>query len=69
MTEELKVFMCGPPKDHECNFNGPTVLGGNDSEGNFWIGPDTPENRSRASWGSVSCSLCGITAYETSQWF
>lgn len=65
---ELQVFMCGAPKDHKCDDNGPELCGGTDAKGNSWQGPPNEENRCRANWGSVSCSVCGMTAMERSMW-
>ena len=65
--EKLTVFMCGPPKDHKCDAEGPTILGGV-RDGQVWTGPDTPLNRRNCTWGSVSCSICGMTAMEKSMW-
>lgn len=68
MEKELTVFMCGPPKNHVCDGDGPVIVGGEDESGEFWQGPDTPENRKKARWGSVSCSKCGLTAQELHAW-
>ena len=65
---ELAVFFCGPPKDHECDSDGPVRVGGEDENGNFWSGPNTPENRKRATWGSVTCSKCKMSAMELDMW-
>lgn len=62
--QEITVFMCGPPKDHKCDDNGPFLYGGD--------GVEITTDRSKAgkgySWGSVSCSVCGMTAMDRSTW-
>ncbi len=70
MSDEapLTVFQCGPPRDHKCDDAGPILCGGEDADGNFWQKTDSPENRKGASWGSVSCSICGRTAMEVGMW-
>ena len=68
-SDPIQVFLCGPPKDHQCDANGPTLCGGTNEDGTHWQGSDQIEdNRRRASWGSVSCSVCGMTAMERSMW-
>lgn len=63
------VFLCGPPKDHKCDSDGPTLCGGENPDGTFWEGPDSdPDNRKRAFWGSVSCSICGVAAIHNAVW-
>jgi hypothetical protein len=66
----ITVFQCGTkPKDHKCDNDGPEMCGGeNPDTGACWAAPATPENRKRASWGSVSCSVCGMTAMERDMW-
>lgn len=65
---DVRVFVCGKPHDHECNYNGPEMCGGTDSNGEPWQAPYTKEEKRRISWGSVSCSICGRTAQENSYW-
>ena len=65
---EVTVFQCGAPKDHKCDDDGPVVCGGENEDGTYWTGPDTPTNRERARWGSVTCSVCGMTAMDRSLW-
>lgn len=59
-----QIFQCGPPTDHECDSDGPFVYGGDDVP--------TITDRSKAgkgySWGSATCSKCGMTAMELSLW-
>lgn len=61
---KLQVFMCGNPRDHKCDDYGPFLYGGPEVE--------TTSDREKAgkgyTWGSVSCSICGITAAERSYW-
>jgi hypothetical protein len=59
------VFICGQKPDHKCDSDGPTICGGHNEDGSYWEGPDTEENRRRAQWGSVSCSVCGEAAINT----
>lgn len=66
MGEAIQVFECGPPTDHKCNSDGPVMCGGSEPEP--WQKVDSPENRKGASWGSVSCSICGRTAMEVGMW-
>lgn len=59
--DKVKVFVCGPPKDHKCDDNGPTVYGKED-------GTTTTDRNERHTWGSVTCSVCGMSAMERSYW-
>lgn len=69
MSEQTTVFMCGPPRDHKCDDKGPELCGGENEDGTYWQGPASDrENRERANWGSVSCSICGMTAMERGMW-
>lgn len=62
---DLTVFQCGPPKDHKCDDNGPQVWG----LGNGEITSDESRARKeRCSWGSVTCSVCGMSSMERSMW-
>jgi hypothetical protein len=67
-SEPITVFTCGKPQDHKCNSDGPEMCGGENPDGTHWEAIATPENRARAAWGSVSCSVCGRSAMETSMW-
>lgn len=68
-TRETTVFICGNPRDHVCDDDGPHLCGGEDEDGAFWQGlASIEENRRRATWGSVSCSKCGSTSIENSFW-
>lgn len=61
---EITAFVCGKPRDHKCDSNGPTLYGGD--------GVPTVTDQSKAgkgyTWGSVSCSVCGMTAMDKSMW-
>jgi hypothetical protein len=63
-SEAITVITCGPPKDHECDSDGPTIYGGD--------GVPTLTDQSKAgkgySWGSVTCSKCGKSSMENSLW-
>lgn len=63
-SEGLTIHTCGPAKDHKCDTDGPTLYGGEDVE--------TTTDQSKAgkgyTWGSVSCSKCGLTAMDNSVW-
>lgn len=62
-------FQCGTDPNHLCNTDGPNVCGGFDDDGNGWVKLDVPENRKGATWGSTSCSICGMAVLEfVSQW-
>ena len=68
MSKNVTVITCGPQSDHDCDDDGPTLMGGEDENGS-WVGPDTPENRARPhTWGSASCSKCGRTAMDRHMW-
>ncbi len=58
------AFICGAPRDHVCNSDGPTIYGGADVP--------TTTDREKAgkgyTWGSVTCSLCGLDAMSLSLW-
>lgn len=64
MSTELTGFICGPRKDHVCDSDGPTLYGGDEVP--------TTTDREKAgkgyTWGSVSCSNCGMTAMEADLW-
>jgi hypothetical protein len=70
MSEGITGFICGPRRDHECNVDGPEICGGQDDDdvGIAWRDIATPENKKRAQWGSVSCSICGLTSMERGMW-
>jgi hypothetical protein len=61
------VHVCGAPRDHECDTDGPAVMGGDDV-------PTLPESEVVArnlkgySWGSVTCSKCGLDNMSLSMW-
>ena len=57
-------FECGLPRDHKCDDKGPIVYGGPEVDTTL----DPPESVRGYTWGSVSCSQCGLTAMERSYW-
>jgi hypothetical protein len=61
---EITALQYGPLAGHECDNDGPFLWGGENECGQIWIGPNTHENRSRYTWGSVSCAQCGVTSIE-----
>jgi hypothetical protein len=67
-VNEARVFICGKKPDHQCDADGPVLCGGENPDGTYWSGPDTEENKRRASWGSVTCSKCGEDAMSRSMW-
>lgn len=63
---EVTIFMCGPKKDHECDTDGPELIGGDDWQ--MELLKAKSEDKRRARWGSVSCSKCGMSAMEADLW-
>jgi hypothetical protein len=67
MSNSLTVFQCGLPNDHKCDNAGPAMAGGDDV-------PTLPEQEVRErglrgyTWGSVTCSVCGMTAMDQDLW-
>lgn len=62
---QVDIFMCGPPKDHKCDDAGPYVFGLKDGS--------TTDDEKRArkegcTWGSVTCSICGMSAMDRLLW-
>lgn len=61
---ETTIFICGKPRHHKCDDDGPVLYGGDNVE--------TTTDQSKAgkgyTWGSVSCSICGRTAMDNSYW-
>ena len=69
MTKKLSentavIFQCGPKRDHECDSEGLFLYGGDDVE----TTTDVTKAGKGYSWGSVSCSKCGMTAQEKALW-
>lgn len=64
MSETIAIFECGLSRDHKCDDDGPVLYGGDEVE------TTTDKNKAGKgySWGSVSCSKCGLTAMERSYW-
>ena len=64
-VSDTTVFVCGPPKDHACDDDGPFIYGLSDGS--------TTDSEERArkegcSWGSATCSVCGISSMERILW-
>lgn len=59
------AFLCGPPRDHECDSVGPFFYGGDDVP---TLKERPPEGVRGYTWGSVSCSVCSMTAMDRSLW-
>lgn len=64
MSESVLKFECGPRRDHECDTDGPTIYGGPD----VIETTDIKKAGIGYTWGSVSCSKCGMTAMEKAMW-
>lgn len=65
MSNSTQIFTCGPPVDHECDDNGPVVYGLTNGE----ITADKQRAQKEGhSWGSVTCSRCGMSAMDRSLW-
>lgn len=69
MSDQIIGFLCGPPKDHKCDSDGPLIAIRRD-------GTEVLESEARKepnfpvgfSGGSVSCSVCGRSAAEVGAW-
>lgn len=62
---DIQVFQCGPPKDHKCDDNGGFVYGLRDGT----VTDDEKRARNEGcTWGSATCSVCGMTAMDRSMW-
>jgi len=60
----VTILLCGNPRDHECDGDGPAVYGGDDV-------PTTTDKTKAGkgyTWGSVTCSICGLDAMTKSLW-
>jgi hypothetical protein len=67
MSEQLTVFTCGAPRDHECDTDGPEMMGGDDVP--TLPGKEVRERNLRGyTWGSVTCSKCGLDNMSLSMW-
>lgn len=65
MSDQITVFTCGTPKDHKCDDDGPFIYQLNSGE----ITDDEKKARTKGcSWGSTTCSVCGMSAMERSLW-
>lgn len=66
---EIQIYQCGKPKDHKCNSDGPVVAIKAD-------GTEVLESEARKdadfprgyTGGSVTCSVCGLSAAFLSAW-
>ena len=68
--ENLVIFQCGLPRGHTCDDKGPEICGGEDENGNVWVGlAKEMKFRNGCTWGSVSCSICGTAAYQGAYWY
>jgi len=65
MSELITSFVCGPPKDHVCDDNGPTVYGLSSGE---ITDDESVARKEGCTWGSVTCSVCGMSSMERSMW-
>lgn len=60
-------FECGLPRDHTCDNDGPEIMGGDNVP--TLPGEEVRQKNLRGySWGSVTCSVCGMTAMDRSLW-
>ena len=59
---DLTFVACGHKADHKCNSDSPEIYGGDDVP----TVTERPLSAKGYTWGSVSCSICGLTAMEES---
>ena len=64
---EVTSFICGKPRDHKCDDNGPVITGG-DNVPTKLQSEVMGKGLRGYTWGSVSCSVCGNTAMGNSYW-
>lgn len=64
MTDEMTLFTCGKPRDHECDSDGPTIYGGD----NVPTVTDPAKAGKGYTWGTVTCSKCGRSSMENGMW-
>lgn len=62
--KNIQVFMCGNKIDHDCNDIGPMIYGL--SDGTTTV--EKPLFGKGCVWGSVSCSICGMSAMDRDMW-
>ena len=61
---DVTVFHCGLPRDHQCDSTGQFIYGGDDV-------PTVTDPKLAGkgySWGSATCSVCGMTAMDQALW-
>lgn len=66
--KDLIIFVCGPARDHICDTNGPSVVFNNTEEMLESEARKKKDFPKGWSGGSVTCSVCRASAYETSMW-
>lgn len=59
---EVTMFVCGKKPDHKCDSDGPEVYGGD----NVPTTTDREKAGKGYTWGSVTCSQCGMSSMEAS---
>jgi hypothetical protein len=64
LENKCTVFLCGIPRDHMCDSNGPIIYGGD----NVPVTSDREKAGKGYSWGSVTCSVCGTSSMQNSMW-
>jgi len=66
---DVQLLICGLPKDHKCNSDGPSIVF--KTNGEMML---ESEAMKLSDWprgwqgGSVTCSICKRSNYETSMW-
>lgn len=63
--EKVSVFVCGPPKDHKCDDDGPFVYGLSSGE---ITSDESRAKKEGCTFGSTTCSVCGTSSMERSMW-
>ncbi len=66
-AQEVKAFICGPPRDHECDDIGPYVAIYPDGREVPVYDPEKDFPKGTVG-GSVTCSICGRSSMQTSMW-
>jgi len=64
-VDNVSVFTCGPPKDHECNSDGKFLYGLSNGTTTYDL---AVAKQFGYTWGSVTCSVCGMSSMEKSMW-
>jgi DnaJ-class molecular chaperone len=79
MKDNLTIFACGPDPNHKCDDDGPEAkimsecrkcegTGTVSPHGGILNCPKCKGSGLRESGSSVSCSVCGMSAYDRSFW-